>query len=412
MLILSLSIYMFFCVIPVSGNLDKIELATAVTGASAAATVLKATDKTKNTTKQDEITVPKDYHDARLDRFLRNYYKETHRTHLSVTQIQKFIRKKQILVNGKAVTEANARVEKSNVVTVPHELVPQLYLKDDANYSRTRDTHVPLEKKKINLTQKQIEEIRSWVLFMNEEVIVLNKPHGIAVQGGSKQKIYVDGMLHALRYDRNEDPRLVHRLDKDTSGVLVVARNREGSHRMQQWLMDKTLGLKKCYWCIVSGKPKPSTGRIKNFLEKASTKTFGEKVYVHQEKTEGSKIAITEYKIIESVGEAVSWLAMYPVTGRLHQLRVHCSSTLGTPILGDEKYGQGVPEALKSLYVEGTTKKRNEIQLHLHARAMVLPYTDVKGERIIVTAPLPQHMKDTLNLFGIKEKGGNKLMFK
>lgn len=372
--------------------------------------------------KIDCITVPKTFDDCRLDRFLKQHYKSEHNVHVSVTQIQKSMRKKQILVNGQPIVEPSSRVMKNDRVTVPHSMVPQLFCKEELLASGK--THLPVEKKKtLQLTPKQEQEIRSWVLFKNDEIIVINKPTGIAVQGGSKQKLYVDGMLHALRFENNEDPKLVHRLDKDTSGVLVLARNRQGAHRMQQWLMDKSLGLKKCYWCIVAGKPKPSAGRIKNFVEKVSTKAFGEKVYVQPDKTENSKLAITEYKLIESVGESISWLAMYPMTGRLHQLRVHCATTLGTPILGDEKYGSGVPDSLRAMLLDSheplglddssrIQKKRRELTLHLHARAMMLPYFDTKGQRITVTAPLPKHMKDTLDTFGISEKAGNKVTFK
>jgi len=404
--------------LPTGSKLEE----TAATAIASAATANVTQGTTKEKASVDTITVPKDFHNARLDRFLRTHFKNVHNVHVSNTQIQKAIRKRQILINGTVVKEPNARVTRSHVVTIPHALAPQLYLKEELSMERAKKTHVPLHKKNIKLTKEQIEEIQSWVLFKNKEVIVLNKPYGLAVQGGTKQKMYIDGMLHALRFDNSEDPKLVHRLDKETSGVLVLARNRTGAHRMQQWFMNKDIGLKKCYWCLVIGKPKPSTGRIKNFLEKVSTKTFGEKVYAHTEKVENSKIAITEYKTIDSMGEVLSWLSMYPITGRLHQLRVHCATTLGTPILGDEKYSSGLPDSLRPMLGEDETlgtdrasrakRKRKELKLHLHARAIALPYFNEKGERIIVSAPLPEHMKETFKLFGWAEKKGNKLLFK
>jgi 23S rRNA pseudouridine955/2504/2580 synthase len=357
----------------------------------------------KEKEKNFELFVGNDRDDMRLDRFistiLRDKYmkrKDVKYTIPNHSLLEKLARKKKILVNGKPVKKLGDRVYAKDKVSLPLSAV----------LAQQTETHVPKEKKTIEMTQDQIYEVKSWVIFKNAEIIVINKPYGIAVQGGTGQSTHIDGMLRALRFEYEEDPKLVHRLDKDTSGVLVLARNREGAHRMAEWFQDRKLGLKKMYWAIVAGKPKPATGRIKMAMEKVRV-AGGEKVFARDELEGDAKLSVTEYRTLDHAGEYISWLAMYPITGRLHQLRVHCSTALKCDIIGDYKYGVGCPDSLKSL-----VQDKGRVKMHLHARAMMLPYLNENGKRIVIKAPVPQHMAETMESFGFEESAGDKVAFK
>ncbi|HUK00255.1 MAG TPA: RluA family pseudouridine synthase, partial [Stellaceae bacterium] len=196
---------------------------------------------------------------------------------------------------------------------------------------------------------------------------------------------HLDAMLDALRFGAKERPRLGHRLDRDRSGVLVLARSAAAAAALARAFRDKTT--QKIYWAIVVGLPKPRRGRIDQALAKLPGPA-GERVAPDEDE---GKRAVTYYRTVSHAGDKLAWLALQPVTGRTHQLRAHCVA-LGTPILGDGKYGgaaahpAGVPNARK---------------LHLHARALSLPHPG--GGRLAVTAPLPPHMKETWAFFGFDE---------
>ncbi|KAL0481638.1 hypothetical protein AKO1_012460, partial [Acrasis kona] len=356
--------------------------------------------------KDIELHVSRSYDGVRLDKFITSILKDNSKKNIKGFQninipnhgfMQSVARKKKILLNGAPQNVLSTRVSAFDKITIPQSLFQPLTNSDDPVA-----TNVPKIKKTLKMTPDKIKEVRSWVIFKNSEVIVINKPYGLAVQGGTKQNEYLDGMLEALRFDYEEDPKLVHRLDKDTSGVLVLARNVEGARRMSRWISEKDLGLKKMYWAIVAGKPKPSTGRIKMFLEKVQGSS-GEKVYSRDTLQGDAKIALTEYKLIDNAGDYLSWLVMYPITGRLHQLRVNCSTGLGCDIIGDYKYGVGCPDSLKNMIV---TSRR--VKMHLHARSIVLPYTE-DGKNIIVKAEVSPHMAETMKEFGFDEKRGDKM---
>ncbi len=292
-------------------------------------------------------------------------------------QLEKLCRTGQVRVDGKRV-KTSFRVEKGQVVRVP-PIAPR-----DGKTA-------PKQKAPVKLTAKQIAEVQSWVLHKDDDVIVLNKPAGIAVQGGTETTMHIDALLDGLKFDSAERPRLVHRLDKDTSGVLILARNRKVAQSLTRAFRERTT--KKLYWAIVAGVPDPLDGCIVAPLAKAGH-GGNEKMVVDEKE---GKSALTDFRVIDSVCKRAAWVAMMPRTGRTHQLRVHCAY-MGTPIVGDGKYGGRdafLPEA------EGATVIR---QMHLHARALHIAHPT--GGVLKVEAPLPSHMKATFKDLGFEEVMG------
>ncbi len=294
--------------------------------------------------------------DIRLDRWFQRHYPD-----LKHGMLERLIKNKNIKLN-KAKTTAGTHVHTGDEIRIPPMEVSK---RDEA----------PLR-----LSKKDIQMMQNLVIYKDNEIIILNKPAGLAVQGGSKTTRHIDGLLDALRFDKDEKPHLVHRLDKETSGVLVLARTANVAAKLTAAF--KTRDVHKVYWAIVAGKPKLLSGKIDAPLTKGKDKVFVD--FDHGEN------AVSVYEVIDSAGKNASWLALTPLTGRTHQLRVHLTEVLKTPILGDTKYGQ------RNL----TDVKKG---LHLHARAI-----DIKnpktGKHICVEAPLPQHMKETFHLLGFEEK--------
>jgi 23S rRNA pseudouridine955/2504/2580 synthase len=231
---------------------------------------------------------------------------------------------------------------------------------------------------------KQMEALRNAVLYRDADVLIVDKPAGLAVQGGTGIDISVDSMLDALRFDGHERPKLVHRLDRDTSGVLVLAR----SARAAKWLTAafKARETEKVYWAILQGVPKPARGKIDIPLAKLPG-PMGEKMI---EDDEAGKRAVTLYIVLDRAASRAGWVALSPLTGRTHQLRAHCAA-LGTPIIGDGKYGG------RSAFIEGPGIAK---RLHLHARSIRL--TTPEGREIAATAPLPPHLANTFKAFGFE----------
>ena len=213
------------------------------------------------------------------------------------------------------------------------------------------------------------------MLYRDDWAIVLNKPAGLAVQGGTNTERHVDALLDGLRFESAERPRLVHRLDKDTSGVLLIARHAAAAAFFTRAFREKTT--RKIYWAIVAGLPRPERGRIDlGRCPKAAPARGGERVHADDE---GGKSAVTYYRVLDHAGGRASWLALLPVTGRTHQLRAHCAA-LGTPILGDGKYGGSAAQL-----PGGAAAHR----LHLHARSLEIPHPDGRyacGHRPIAAA--------------------------
>ncbi|MEH6547050.1 MAG: RluA family pseudouridine synthase [Sneathiella sp.] len=306
--------------------------------------------------------------DLRVDRWFKAHFPGM--TH---AQLEKHLRKGDIRVDKKRA-KANQRLEEGQTVRIP-PLDDSIYKPMAANFAaKARD---------IGPSDRDIAEIRKMVLHMDDSVIVLNKPAGLPVQGGSGQSRHIDGLLTGLQYDYEEKPRLVHRLDKDTSGVLVIGRTRLAAKFLTEAFRNRST--RKIYWALVAGVPRPHEATISYSLRKIVTAN-GEKVVVDRE---GQK-AVTDYSVIAVAGQTTSWLALKPVTGRTHQLRVHCVA-IETPIVGDGKYGG--PEA----FLDGAVSKK----MHLHAREITISHPS--GGELSITAPLSQHMAETWKLLDFHE---------
>ncbi len=308
------------------------------------------------------VTVTKQDDAIRLDRWFARHYPA-----LKNGQLQRLIRGKNIRVN-QAKTTADYRLKEGDVIRIP-----PLTIGEKDNLPR-------------DLSKADIELMQSLVIYKDDNVIVLNKPAGLAVQGGSKTERHIDGMLDALRFGKDEKPHLVHRLDKDTSGVLVIGRTANDASKLAECF--KSRQAQKIYWAVVAGKPKLLSGKINAPLSKLGNVRGGEQMKVD---FDNGQRAQTLYRVIDSLSRKASWIEMAPLTGRTHQLRVHCT-TLNTPIVGDMKYGG---ERAVSLGLE------NDRKMHLHARAIQMPHP-VKG-LLCVTAELPKHMKETFEFLGFDE---------
>lgn len=299
----------------------------------------------------------------RLDRWFARHY-----PNLKNGQLQRLLRAKNIKVNRQKATTAQR-------LSVGDEIrVPPLDVSEKSNLPR-------------NLSHADIAFMQSLVLYRDDDVIVINKPAGIAVQGGSKTERHIDGMLDALRFDKDEKPRLVHRLDKDTSGVLVLGRTVHAAAKLTETF--KTRSAQKIYWAVVVGKPKLLSGKIDAPLSKLSGAGGGEQMKIDFDN--GQK-AQTLYRVLDSLGRKASWLEMSPLTGRTHQLRAHAAQALNTPIVGDGKYGSERAYSLGLIH---------DKKMHLHARAIRLPHP--KKGYIEVFAPLPAHMADSFAFLGFDE---------
>ncbi len=312
----------------------------------------------------EQRTVTQDEADIRLDRWFKRHYPE-----LPFGRLAKLMRTGQIRVDGKRV-EGAERLEPGQVIRVP-----PLGDLDSPPPPRPIDPHVA-------------KDLQQMVLHRDEDVIVMNKPTGLAVQGGTGTTRHLDGMLDALKFELNERPRLVHRLDKDTSGIIVLARNALAASKLAAAFKDRET--EKIYWAITARVPVPDEGTIDLRLAKKGSPQ-GERVAVDGE--EGLK-AVTEYEVIDFASSRAALVRLRPITGRTHQLRVHCAA-MGTPILGDAKYGGA------DAIIHGVEYMRS---LHLHARRLKVPHP--RGGFLEVTAPIPPHMKATFAYFGFTAPKG------
>jgi 23S rRNA pseudouridine955/2504/2580 synthase len=311
----------------------------------------------------DTVTVAGEDGAVRLDRWFKRHYPA-----LGHGRLERLLRTGRIRVDGKRA-RAGDRVAPGQAIRIP-----------------------PLDEMTAPAPQilRQVSSgdeamLRDAVLHRDDAVIVINKPPGLAVQGGSGTERHLDGMLDALRFGSDVRPRLVHRLDRETSGVLVLARTVAAAAFLTRAFREKTT--RKIYWAIVVGLPKLRQGRIDLALAKLPGRE-GERVRADADE---GKRAITYYHVADSVGSEASWLALLPVTGRTHQLRAHCAA-IGTPILGDAKYGAG------AVHLTGVPDAK---RLHLHARSLAIPHP--LGDTLRVTAPLPQHMRRSWEYFGFPD---------
>ena len=294
----------------------------------------------------------------RLNRWFLKYYPG-----LSLGRFQKLLRTKQIKVDGKRA-DTGLKVTSGQEIRVP-----------------------PLQEEKAaprraEISNKDQEYIRHLVIYKDDNIIVLNKPSGLAVQGGTNMTRHIDGLLDALTFDKPEKPKLVHRIDKDTSGILILARNRQWADLLTKAFREHTL--QKTYLALVSPTPKQNFGDIKAPLEK-----IGEKVTV----IEDGKPAHTHFEIIDAISDKFALLAAEPLTGRTHQIRVHLQY-IGSPIVGDNKYFQGEKREKYSLLTD---------KLHLHAYKIDL--SSLYNKKCLIKAPLPEYFRQDLDNIGIHFKG-------
>lgn len=305
------------------------------------------------------LTVSPDDSDLRLDRWFKRRFPG-----LGHGRLEKLLRTGQVRVDGHRA-KASTRLEAGQSVRVPPLGIES-----------------PPPPKPIEVSAGDAAELRRRVLYQDEWVIALNKPAGLAVQGGSGTEKHLDAMLDALRFEATERPRLVHRLDRDTSGVLLLARTARAARALADAFREKTA--LKLYWAVTVGVPQRDLGTINLALAKLAGPR-GERVAADKE--EGRR-AVTRYRVVDAAGRKAAWLALLPETGRTHQLRVHCVA-LGTPILGDFKYGGA-----------GAVLPGGEARpvLHLHARAIRMPHP--KGGVVEVKAPLPRHLQETFAFLG------------
>lgn len=329
------------------------------------------------------IEVAADDTDQRLDRWLRRQFP-------NVTQgmVEKWCRKGELRVDG-GRAKAATRVQAGQQVRIPP--IPM------------GAPPVPAQAAKIPAAD--VKMMQAAVIYRDDDVIAINKPAGLPTQGGSGQNRHVDRLSEALKFGLDEKPRLVHRLDKDTSGVLLLARNRLAAQGLTAAMRHKET--RKIYWALVAGVPTPYLGEVKYGLVKAAgrgAKGEGEKmIAIHPREidaTPGAKRAHTLYATLYRVGGRASWVAMEPLTGRTHQLRAHMAE-IGHPIVGDGKYGGSGQENMGDGWgaqLGGIISKK----LHLHARMMRFEHP-ITRKVITVTAPLPEHMAHSWDTFGWAE---------
>jgi 23S rRNA pseudouridine955/2504/2580 synthase len=309
------------------------------------------------------VTVEPDESGMRVDRFL-----EARFPGLSFSHIQRIIRKGELRVNGRRA-QPKDRLEAGQAVRIP-------------------PLHLDAPKPSIHLNSedaKTREFLKSITLFEDNDVLVLNKPMGLAVQGGSGTVRHVDGMLGALQQRDGQRPRLVHRLDKDTAGCLLVAKTRFAAAALAKTFRSRSA--RKVYWALVAGVPKPRQGRISTYLAKEEIEGDS-RMRVARHGEEGASHAVTYYAIVETAARQLAWLSLKPVTGRTHQLRAHCAH-INHPIVGDPKYFNK-----ENWELPGGVQNR----LHLLARRIAVPHP--REGVVDITAPLPPHMVQSWNLLG------------
>ncbi|MDP9196133.1 MAG: RluA family pseudouridine synthase [Pseudomonadota bacterium] len=316
------------------------------------------------------LTVTADEAGMRLDRWFRRHFPQV--TH---GQLQKLLRTGQVRVAGKRAS-ADTRVEEGQAIRIPP--LPSASAQEESRAPRTPKT--------ARASQDDIKDLQARVLYRDDDVLVINKPAGMAVQGGTGVGKNIDLLLDVLQFEASERPRLVHRLDRDTSGVLVLARTLPAARRLGE--LFRGHDVRKYYWAVTVGTPVPFQGRIDLALSKQGG-AGREKMAPDEDE---GKNAVTLYSVVEPAGKKAAWVALWPVTGRTHQLRAHMAA-IGTPILGDGKY------AGKGASLTGVELSRD---LHLHARRIILPHP--RRGMIDVTAPLPDHMKKTWKYFGFHQK--------
>jgi len=311
-------------------------------------------------TAMETITVEPDEADLRLDRWFRRRFPA-----LKHGRLERLLRTGQVRVDGRRV-KSGYRLSAGEAIRVPPVV---------ASADQPAASAAP-----VVINDQDRDWVRSLVLHRDDDLIAIDKPPGLAVQGGTGTYRHLDGLLDGLRFDGGDRPRLVHRLDKDTSGVLLLARSVTAAARLAGAFRDKAA--RKLYWALAAGVPEPQEGVIESALVKAGG-VGRERMQV----AETGRVAATRYKV-RAAAAGFAWLEMLPVTGRTHQLRVHAAQ-IGTPIVGDRKYGgtRAVP-----------VRPGIAAKLHLHAREITVPHP--AGGQFRIVAPLPPHMRESWRVLG------------
>jgi 23S rRNA pseudouridine955/2504/2580 synthase len=316
----------------------------------------------------EQKTVTDDEAGMRLDRWFKSHFPA-----LSHIQLQKLPRSGQVRADGKRV-KADFRITGGTVIRIPpmnvvRKVAPKL--------------------KEVSNPESARAFLRSITIFEDDDVMILNKPFGLAVQGGSGLTVHLDGMLRALTDRNGVMPRLVHRLDRDTSGGILVAKNRRTASALGTAFKEREP--EKIYWALVYGVPRPAEGKISTFLIKEKNEEGDDKMRVARHGEKDAQHAVTKYRVIDKAAQKLSWIELHPVTGRTHQLRIHMAH-LGHPILGDPKYFD-----VENWELPGGMQNK----LHLHARR--LSFKLPSGKKISVEAELPPHMQQSWNLLGFSK---------
>jgi len=312
-------------------------------------------------------TVSDDEADIRLDRWFRRHFPG-----IQQSIIQRLCRTGQVRIDGKRA-DAATRLAPGQAVRIP----PLPVIEPDE------------PKPPIRIDPNDAKDIRARVIYRDDLLMVINKPFGLPVQGGPGITRHLDGMLDALRFGSSDRPRLVHRLDRDTSGALLLARTPGTAAKLASLFRGRDL--EKTYWAIVAGRPVPVEGRIDMPLKRIGGMRGERTAPADRDDPDGAR-AITDYVTLDHAARKLAWLELKPHTGRTHQLRVHCVA-IRAPILGDTKYAEPDQNNAFAATIEGLST-----DLHLHARALRLPHP--AGGTLEVEAELPPHMAETFNTLG------------
>ena len=316
----------------------------------------------------DTMPVDPDEDGIRLDRWFKLHFPD-----LTYGHLQKLLRSGQIRVESKRA-QSNTRLSAGQRIRVPKS-------------AREPVARKPSVKPPPGLSKADRKFIESLILFEDDAVVVLNKPFGIAVQGGSGTRRHLDGLLAGMVDRFGSRPRLVHRLDRDTTGVLMVAKTRDAAAKLGRTFQTRSAA--KTYWALVVGVPRPAQGKIEAALVKASGPDGDRVRKAAPGEQDKAMHATTHYSVIEVVARKAAWVSLKPVTGRQHQLRAHMA-LIGHPIAGDNKY-----DGQLSLADDVSANK-----LHLHARRLIIPHPN-GGAKLDVTAPMPDHMIESWATLGL-----------
>ena len=364
---------------------------------------MRYTTSIQEKNKMSVVTIRKvkpDEDGMRLDRWFQTRFPE-----LPFGALQRLIRSGQVRVEGGRVKTSTRLVDGQTIrippLTQEKSAIPQLRAEGKTNLVRlapTKAAYANLDaysNKPTKIGQRKLQEdldfLKSIILYEDAEMMVLNKPMGLAVQGGPGTSRHIDGLLDAMRDEDGQKPRLVHRLDKDTAGCLIVAKTRLAAAALAKSFRHRSA--RKIYWALVAGVPSVRQGRISTYLAKGEGRDGVEKMQIAKHGDDGADHALTYYAVVDQAAQKLSWLSLKPVTGRTHQLRAHAAH-IGHPIVGDPKYFD-----IENWEMPGGIQKK----LHLLARRIVIPHPKT-GKPVDISAPLPPHMLQSWNLLGLDAK--------